>query len=398
MTAPHRLKAGRLAVNDLAIHRLCRPCRVKILAKGRDLAVRRAKEKRVFLTIFAPGRLYAPFGSDLSNRAIGVGERINTNVREPEAFNRTPEPLDVRLNRLASFEATGMSERWRKREFPKDVIGDERLPFSRAQKRFDVTLQKRGGDSHARSPFCSETIPAAPSSASLAGIEPYGFPSASPANHQGSSGGGNAHQTWSVMWPPSIQALLAISALNGVAARKSRALNSSLLGTRYTVGTLDNVGDALDSARIRIGDSADEILGRPAFPYARTKTGVELAVLSAADLGVESDQSSLAEVYQRAREAGLELCPAEVGPQLRLDYRNQLLGEALDIAMEPVATYSGDPTMLTLANWGTGLLLIGRDGRPESMVFRKSRFVFALPTKGRLEAVSGPQIVPTSSE
>jgi hypothetical protein len=25
-------------------------------------------------------------------------------------------------------------------------------------------------------------------------------------------------------------------------ARKSRALNSSLLGTRYTVGTLDNVG------------------------------------------------------------------------------------------------------------------------------------------------------------
>jgi hypothetical protein len=169
-----------------------------------------------------------------------------------------------------------------------------------------------------------------------------------------------------------------------------------------TLGTYKGVNayrDTLDSARIRIGDSADEILGRPAFPYARTKTGVELAVLSAADLGVESDQSSLAEVYQRAREAGLELCPAEVGPQLRLDYRNQPLGEALDIAMEPVATYSGDPTMLTLANWGTGLLLIGRDGRPESMVFRKSRFVFALATSDRLESMrDDPQIVPTSSE
>jgi hypothetical protein len=169
-----------------------------------------------------------------------------------------------------------------------------------------------------------------------------------------------------------------------------------------TLGTykgVDAYRRALDFAKIKIGDSADEILGRPAFPYARTKTGVELAVLSAADLGVESDQSSLAEVYQRAREAGLELCPAEVGPQLRLDYRNQPLGEALDIAMEPVATYSGDRTILTLANWGTGLLLIGRDGRPESMVFRKSRFVFALPTKGRLEALRGtPQIVPTSAE
>src|SRR5437660_6797038 len=87
--------------------------------------------------------LYAPFGSDLPHRAIGVGERINTNVREPEVFNRTPEPLDVRLNRLATFEATGMSERWRKWKFPKDVIGDERLPFSRAEKRFDVALQKR---------------------------------------------------------------------------------------------------------------------------------------------------------------------------------------------------------------------------------------------------------------
>ena len=161
---------------------------------------------------------------------------------------------------------------------------------------------------------------------------------------------------------------------------------------------VDAYRDGLDSAKIKIGDSADEILGRPAFPYARAKTGVELAVLSAADLGMESDRASLAEVYQRARQAGLELCPAEVGPQLRLDYRNQPLGEALDIAMEPVATYGGEPTILTLANWGTGLLLIGRDGRPESMVFRKSRFVFALPTKGRLEARGGPQIAPTSAE
>jgi hypothetical protein len=161
---------------------------------------------------------------------------------------------------------------------------------------------------------------------------------------------------------------------------------------------VDAYRDALDIAKIKIGDSADEILGRPAFPYARTKTGVELAVLSAADLGVESDQVSLAEVYRRARQAGLELCPAEVGPQLRLDYRNQPLGEALDVAMEPVATYGGEPTILTLANWGTGLLLIGRDGRPESTVFRKSRFVFALPSKGRLEARSGSQIAPTSAE
>ena len=91
----------------------------------------------------------------------------------------------------------------------------------------------------------------------------------------------------------------------------------------------------LDSAGIKIGDAADEILGRPAFSYG-TMTDVELVLVSAADLGVETE-SSLAGVYKRARQVGLELCPAEVGPQLRLDYRNQPLGEALDIAMEPVA-------------------------------------------------------------
>jgi hypothetical protein len=168
-----------------------------------------------------------------------------------------------------------------------------------------------------------------------------------------------------------------------------------------TLGThkgVDAYRDALDSARIKLGLSADEILGRPAFPYAKMKTDVKLAVLSAAEPGVESDESSLSDVYERARRVGLELCPAEVGPLLRLEYRNQPLGEALDIAMEPVATYSGDPTILTLANWGTGLILIGRNGRSESMVNRISRFVFALPTRERLEAKGSPQMAPTFSE
>ena len=167
-----------------------------------------------------------------------------------------------------------------------------------------------------------------------------------------------------------------------------------------TLGTYKGV-DAyrreLDSAGIKIGDAADEILGRPAFSYG-TMTDVELVLASAADLGVETE-SSLAGVYKRARQVGLELCPAEVGPQLRLDYRNQPRGEALTIAMEPVATYSGEPTILALANFvPSGLLLIGSDGRSEFMVPSTFRFVFALPTNERLEAMREPQVVPTSSE
>jgi hypothetical protein len=169
-----------------------------------------------------------------------------------------------------------------------------------------------------------------------------------------------------------------------------------------TLGTYNGVDAyrrALESAGIKIGDAADEILGRPTFSYGTMKTDVELVLVSAADLGVETE-SSLAEVYKRARQVGLELCPAEVGPQLRLEYRNQPRGEALTIAMEPVATYSGEPTILALANFvASGLLLIGSDGRSEFMVPSTFRFVFALPTNERLEAMrDDPQIVPTSSE
>ena len=149
---------------------------------------------------------------------------------------------------------------------------------------------------------------------------------------------------------------------------------------------VDAYRDALDAAGIKVGVAADEILGRPAFAYATMKLEVELAIVSVAELGLDAEASSYAEIYARAKRVGLELCPAEVGPRLRLDYRNQPLGDALDVAMEPVATYSGEPTILALVNFGSGLMLIGSDGRSGAMVPRNRRFVFALPVRGRLEA------------
>ena len=169
--------------------------------------------------------------------------------------------------------------------------------------------------------------------------------------------------------------------------------------TLGTYSRVDAYRHALDSAGIKIGDSADEILGRPAFLYAMMKTDVALVLLSAADLGIKSE-SPLADVYKRARQVGLELCPAEVGPQLLLDYRNQPVGEALHIAMQPLATYNGQLTILALANFApSGLLLIGSDGRSEFMVPPTFRFVFALPTNERLEAMrDGAPIVSTFTE
>ena len=159
-----------------------------------------------------------------------------------------------------------------------------------------------------------------------------------------------------------------------------------------TFGTYRGVNayrEALAVAKIKIGNAADEILGRPAFPYVRGNKDVQLTVVSAAELGVESE-SALADVYNRARQLGLVLCPPEVGPQLRLDYRDQPLGKSLTIAMEPITTHSGDRTILSLANFHSGLALLGSDGRSEYMVPRYVRFVFAIPGKLPLEAKNDP--------
>src|SRR5262245_28649941 len=53
----------------------------------------------------------------------------------------------------------------------------------------------------------------------------------------------------------------------------------------------DAYGDVMDAAGIKIRDSANEIFGRPDFRNAMVKTEVELALLSASELGVESESS-----------------------------------------------------------------------------------------------------------
>ncbi|WP_271608820.1 MULTISPECIES: hypothetical protein [unclassified Bradyrhizobium] len=135
--------------------------------------------------------------------------------------------------------------------------------------------------------------------------------------------------------------------------------------------------DALDSMRCSVGSQAGEILARPSFITASQKTDMELALVSPTQLGFTNDSVTLADLYSRARKLGLELAPAEVGPQLRIQYFDQPVGEFLIIGMEPIMTWSGDPIILNVANGGAGLILIGQDGRAEAEIPATSRIVFA---------------------
>jgi hypothetical protein len=171
-----------------------------------------------------------------------------------------------------------------------------------------------------------------------------------------------------------------------LAADRTPAVPSALetqIWKTITVGGYKGVNalrEAMETAPcpIWIGDWADEVLGRPAFPFNKTPFEVDLVVLAVFELGF-GHQGSLNDIHARAITLGFELCPAEVGPALRLGYMDQPLGEFLHIAMTPVARYDGELVDFTVANGGAGLLLVGGNGHPDVVMPAAARFVFVRP-------------------
>ncbi len=128
-------------------------------------------------------------------------------------------------------------------------------------------------------------------------------------------------------------------------------------------------------AGMKIGDWANDILGKPAFTATTSETEVELVVASVAELGFK-DGATRKDIYVRAQELGLDLCPPEVGPQLRLQYTDQPKGEWLVIAMEPITDSDGDLNLFHVGH-GDGVRWLDADyGDPGYFWRGGGRFVF----------------------
>jgi len=136
--------------------------------------------------------------------------------------------------------------------------------------------------------------------------------------------------------------------------------------------------NAMSAMGCGVGNVAAEILARPAFTLSRSKAEIELVAVSVAELGFQGG-ASLRAIYLRAQELGFALAPPEIAPQLRLQYLDQPIGEFLTIGMEPIRTWAGEAMLLTVANGGAGLILIGQDGRDDAQISAISRFVFVRP-------------------
>lgn len=82
---------------------------------------------------------------------------------------------------------------------------------------------------------------------------------------------------------------------------------------------------------------------------------------------------SIADIYKKSEELGLELCPAEVGPHLRLQYPGK---EWMTIAMKQIPDRGGVPFVFMLTCFDTRLDLSCSFARPSVVLDSHTRFIF----------------------
>ncbi len=160
-----------------------------------------------------------------------------------------------------------------------------------------------------------------------------------------------------------------------------RASNSEKIAPTWklTVGgkSSKELQRELSRGGFKVSPYVQDLLNSPDFITLEKPEEIELVRRSVKDLGLTGTPTT-DEVYTRAQELGLELCPAEVGPHLRLTYTDQPMGEWFYIGMKQVSDRYGDPRVFSLALDGGGVWLRGSWAYPGSHWYPAYEFVFSL--------------------
>lgn len=136
----------------------------------------------------------------------------------------------------------------------------------------------------------------------------------------------------------------------------------------------DQLKAELREKNIDILRYTSDILESKDFSISENIENVDLVRLTVKDLGFP-DGATIDEIYKRAEELGLELCPAEVGPHLRLQYSGS---ERIFIAMEQIASPNSIPSVFVLDQLDDGLWFGSDYARPYYRVDAGDQFVFRL--------------------
>lgn len=129
--------------------------------------------------------------------------------------------------------------------------------------------------------------------------------------------------------------------------------------------------------KFKVSNPAIDMLKNPEFTVSKTPESISLIRLKVSDLGFPKGATT-AEIYQKAEELGLELCPAETGPQFRKQYTNQPLNEWLFVGMKQIIDSGGYPLVFHLYRSDDGLWLDDRWAEPGGRWDPALEFAFRL--------------------
>jgi hypothetical protein len=128
-----------------------------------------------------------------------------------------------------------------------------------------------------------------------------------------------------------------------------------------------------ENDKFKIGDWAKEIL--PKVKTSKEPQETELIRLTVSGLGFNK-ATRYDELCAKAKQLGLELCPAEVGPALRLQLKDQAMGDWVIVAMEALTGSDGGLRLFSVNRSEVGRWLNARSGYPGTQWDPGSSFAF----------------------
>ncbi len=119
------------------------------------------------------------------------------------------------------------------------------------------------------------------------------------------------------------------------------------------------------------------LLNKAEFVPTKDPEKMTLIRLTIGDLGFKTVATAM-QIFKRAEELGLELCPPDTGPYYRLKYRDQPLAEHCHIGMKPITSSDdGFPSVFRLYHYEDGLWLRhGKAGHDSFTWFPHDKVVF----------------------
>jgi hypothetical protein len=130
---------------------------------------------------------------------------------------------------------------------------------------------------------------------------------------------------------------------------------------------------------MQISDVAKSMLrNEEEFLPTKEKERMTFVILTVEQLGFP-DGATTEQIFAKAKELGLELCPPDAGPHLRLHYTNQTMNEWLYMGMNPITDSGGSPSVFNIVRNDGGTWLYYSWATPDYHWNTAYAFLFRLP-------------------